>query len=136
MPPMPGRRPSTSALVPDHAVPRASATPVNAAIQRRSDVPIMMLTARGDEADRAFWRSAMAGDRTSDDDLAHAVTLLRSTDALSDTIERARQFFGGKHFFIETNLSDGPSRPGAFLSNFGGAIITYFRRQTRYHRHR
>jgi octaprenyl-diphosphate synthase len=34
----------------------------------------------------------MAGERVSDTDLAHATTLLRSTDALADTLERARQY--------------------------------------------
>ena len=28
----------------------------------------------------------------SDDDLAHATAMLRSTDALADTVERARQY--------------------------------------------
>jgi octaprenyl-diphosphate synthase len=34
----------------------------------------------------------MAGSRVSDDDLGRAIGLLRSTDALADTIERARQY--------------------------------------------
>jgi octaprenyl-diphosphate synthase len=34
----------------------------------------------------------MGGDRVSDDDLAHAIDLLQSSDALADTIERARQY--------------------------------------------
>jgi octaprenyl-diphosphate synthase len=55
-------------------------------------LPVILAFARGNEADRAFWRSAMAGDRVSDDDLAQAIALVRSTDALSDTIERARQY--------------------------------------------
>ena len=42
--------------------------------------------------DRAFWRQAIGGDRIGDDDLAHAITLLRATGALDDTIERARQY--------------------------------------------
>jgi octaprenyl-diphosphate synthase len=55
-------------------------------------LPVILAYARGSEADRAFWRSAMAGDRVCDDDLAQAIALVRSTDALSDTIERARQY--------------------------------------------
>ncbi|MGN6058678.1 MAG: polyprenyl synthetase family protein [Sphingomicrobium sp.] len=55
-------------------------------------LPVILAFARGSEADRAFWRSAMAGSRVSDEDLAHAIDLLRSADALSDTIERARQY--------------------------------------------
>jgi octaprenyl-diphosphate synthase len=53
---------------------------------------VILAYARGDEQDRAFWRSAMAGTRVSDEDLAHAINLLRLTDALSDTVERARQY--------------------------------------------
>ena len=55
-------------------------------------LPVILAYARGGEQDRAFWRSAMSGSRVSDDDLAHAIDLLRSTDALSDTVERARQY--------------------------------------------
>jgi octaprenyl-diphosphate synthase len=55
-------------------------------------LPVILAYARGSEADRGFWRSAMAGERVSDDDLAHATALLRSTEALPDTIQRARQY--------------------------------------------
>jgi len=55
-------------------------------------LPVILAYARGDADDREFWRSAIAGERFSDDDLAHAIQLLRSTDALADTIERARQY--------------------------------------------
>ena len=55
-------------------------------------LPVILAYARGEETDRGFWRSAIAGERVSDDDLAHAVTLLQSTEALSDTIERARYY--------------------------------------------
>jgi octaprenyl-diphosphate synthase len=55
-------------------------------------LPVILAYARGDEDDRAFWRSAISGERTDDDDLAHAIRLMRSTDALSDTIETARHY--------------------------------------------
>ncbi|MDQ3481974.1 MAG: polyprenyl synthetase family protein [Pseudomonadota bacterium] len=55
-------------------------------------LPLILAYARGDEADRAFWRAAISGERVSDDDLAHATRLMRSADALSDTIERARHY--------------------------------------------
>jgi octaprenyl-diphosphate synthase len=55
-------------------------------------LPVILAYARGNEDDRAFWRSAMGGSRVSDEDLGQATALLRSTDALSDTIERARQY--------------------------------------------
>jgi len=55
-------------------------------------LPVILAYARGSETDRAFWRSAISGERVSDEDLVHATALLRSTDALPDTIERARQY--------------------------------------------
>ena len=55
-------------------------------------LPVILAYARGDEDDRSFWRSAIGGQCISDDDLGHAIRLLRDTDALADTIERARQY--------------------------------------------
>ena len=55
-------------------------------------LPVILAYARGSDDDRAFWRAAIGGERSSDEDLAHAIRLLRDTDALADTIERARQY--------------------------------------------
>ena len=55
-------------------------------------LPVILAYARASDSDRAFWRSAITGERVSDDDLAHAIALLESSDALTDTIERARQY--------------------------------------------
>jgi len=55
-------------------------------------LPVILAYARGSDDDRAFWRSAIGGQRISDDDLEHAIGLLKGTDALADTIERARQY--------------------------------------------
>jgi len=55
-------------------------------------LPVILAHARADREDREFWRAAMAGERVSDADLTRAVSLLRSTGALSDTIERARHY--------------------------------------------
>jgi octaprenyl-diphosphate synthase len=55
-------------------------------------LPVILAYARGSDDDRAFWRSAISGERVSDDDLLHAIRLLKATDALADTIERARQY--------------------------------------------
>jgi len=55
-------------------------------------LPVILAYARGSEADRGFWRSAIGGERVSDDDLAEATALLRSTGALAETIERARYY--------------------------------------------
>ena len=55
-------------------------------------LPVILAYARGNEEERAFWRSAIGGSRIGDEDLAHAIKLLTKTDALADTIERARQY--------------------------------------------
>ena len=55
-------------------------------------LPLILAYARGNRAERSFWQAAIAGERTSDDDLAQAVALMRSTEALSDTIDRARHY--------------------------------------------
>ena len=55
-------------------------------------LPVILAYARGSESDRAFWRSAIGGERASDADLAHAVALLQSTGALSDTVDRALHY--------------------------------------------
>ena len=55
-------------------------------------LPVILAFARGSEADRKFWREAMEGIRVSDQDLAHATRLLRSTGAIDDTVARARHY--------------------------------------------
>jgi octaprenyl-diphosphate synthase len=55
-------------------------------------LPVILAYARGAEADRRFWQEAMAGVRTSDEDLRHATRLLESSGALADTIDRARTY--------------------------------------------
>jgi octaprenyl-diphosphate synthase len=55
-------------------------------------LPVILAYARGNMEDRAFWRAAIGGERVSDADLAHAIALLKETEALADTIERARQY--------------------------------------------
>jgi octaprenyl-diphosphate synthase len=55
-------------------------------------LPVILAYARGSDADRKFWKDAIEGRRASDDDLAHAISLVRSTGAIDDTIARARHF--------------------------------------------
>ena len=55
-------------------------------------LPVILAYARGSEADRRFWREAMAGARAEDADLAHAIGLLEASGALNDTLERARHY--------------------------------------------
>ncbi len=55
-------------------------------------LPVILAYARGSDSDRGFWREAISGERVSDSDLARAADLLRSSDALSETLERARHY--------------------------------------------
>ncbi len=55
-------------------------------------LPLILAYARGGEDDREFWRGAVSGERTADEDLARAIGLMRSCGALADTVERARHY--------------------------------------------
>ena len=55
-------------------------------------LPVILAYARGSEEERRFWQDAIAGFRTEDEDLAHAVNLIRRHDAIAATRERARHF--------------------------------------------
>jgi len=55
-------------------------------------LPVILAYARGNDPDRKFWQAAITGERVTDADLAHAIKLMRSTDALADTVEHARRY--------------------------------------------
>ncbi|VVS96651.1 Octaprenyl diphosphate synthase [Sphingomonas sp. EC-HK361] len=55
-------------------------------------LPVILAYARGDDADRKFWKDAVEGRRDSDADFAHAIDLVRSTRAVDDTLARARHY--------------------------------------------
>ncbi|WP_226019597.1 polyprenyl synthetase family protein [Novosphingobium sp. FKTRR1] len=55
-------------------------------------LPVILAYARGNDAERAFWREAISGDRNGDADLAEAITLIRKHDAVNATRERARHY--------------------------------------------
>ena len=55
-------------------------------------LPVILAYARGSSEDRKFWKDAIEGRRDSDEDFAHAVSLVRSTHAVDDTIARARHY--------------------------------------------
>jgi octaprenyl-diphosphate synthase len=57
-------------------------------------LPVILAYARGDAEERRFWEDAIAGFRTEDEDLAHAVQLIRRYEAVEATRERARHFAG------------------------------------------
>jgi len=55
-------------------------------------LPVILAYARGDDEERTFWRAAIQGHRSSHEDLAHAVSLIRCHGAVEATRERARHF--------------------------------------------
>ena len=55
-------------------------------------LPVILAHARGSADDRRFWKDAVEGRRSSDDDFAHAIDLVRQTRAVDDTLARARHY--------------------------------------------
>lgn len=55
-------------------------------------LPVILAYARGSVEERRFWQEAIAGFRTEDEDLAHAVELIERHDTISATRDRARHF--------------------------------------------
>lgn len=55
-------------------------------------LPVILTHSRGSEEERRFWHNAMLGHRTSTEDLAHAIELIREYGAIDDTLERARHY--------------------------------------------
>lgn len=55
-------------------------------------LPVILAYARGNEEQKQFWRDAISGHRTSDEDLAHATRLLEENGAIADTLARARHY--------------------------------------------
>jgi octaprenyl-diphosphate synthase len=55
-------------------------------------LPVILAYARGNEDERRFWRDAIAGFCTQDEDLAHAVSLIRQHGTVTATRDRARHF--------------------------------------------
>ncbi|MEW9853840.1 polyprenyl synthetase family protein [Novosphingobium sp. M1R2S20] len=55
-------------------------------------LPVILAYARGSEEERRFWQDAIAGFRTEDEDLAHAVALINRHNCVEATRERARHY--------------------------------------------
>ncbi len=55
-------------------------------------LPVILAHARGSDEEKAFWRDAIEGRRSSDADLARAKDLLIAHNAIADTMERARHY--------------------------------------------
>ena len=73
-------------------------------------LPVILAYARGNDADRAFWDAAIAGESHRDDDLAHAIALLGSSGALADTLERARIMAAARSMRLPPSPPAGPRR--------------------------
>ena len=57
-------------------------------------LPVIIARRRGDDDDRAFWDRAMNVDTQADSDLAHAIHLIRQTDAAEASLTEARAYVG------------------------------------------
>ena len=55
-------------------------------------LPAVLSYRRGTDADRAFWRRVLEDGDIAEGDLERAIALIRETEAIDDTIERARHF--------------------------------------------
>ncbi|GAA4035889.1 polyprenyl synthetase family protein [Parerythrobacter jejuensis] len=55
-------------------------------------LPVILAFARGTAEEREFWKAAISGHRSSDEDLDHAIRLIAKHDCVEATRERARHF--------------------------------------------
>ncbi len=72
-------------------------------------LPVILAYARGDETERAFWREAMRGKRVAAEDLTEALRLLQKTNAVADTLARARHY-GARAMDALAGFPAGPAR--------------------------
>lgn len=72
-------------------------------------LPVILAYARGSEETREFWRRAMSGRANGDAELARAGELLRSTNAVADTMARAR-LYGARAIDALAGFPNGPAR--------------------------
>jgi octaprenyl-diphosphate synthase len=55
-------------------------------------LPVVLSFRRGNDAERAFWKTVLETGEASDSDLDHAIGLMRKHRAIEDTVERARHY--------------------------------------------
>ncbi|WP_184200902.1 polyprenyl synthetase family protein [Polymorphobacter multimanifer] len=72
-------------------------------------LPIILAYARGSEDERQFWRDAMRGKRVGPEDLIEAQRLLGTSNAISDTMARARHY-GARAMDALSGFPNGPAR--------------------------
>jgi octaprenyl-diphosphate synthase len=72
-------------------------------------LPVILAYARGTEDDREFWRLAMRGRANGGVELARALALLQSTNAVADTMARARHY-GARAIDALAGFPNGPAK--------------------------
>jgi octaprenyl-diphosphate synthase len=72
-------------------------------------LPVILAYARGSDVERKFWRDAIEGRRTSDEDLAYATRLLRECGAIDDAFSRAR-LYGQRAIDALSGIGGGKAR--------------------------
>ncbi len=55
-------------------------------------LPVILAISRGDADEKAFWKRTQEDQDIQDGDLEHALSLLKTHNTISDTVERARQY--------------------------------------------
>jgi octaprenyl-diphosphate synthase len=55
-------------------------------------LPVVLSYRRGTDADRAFWKRVLEDGAIANGDLERAIGMMRSHDAIGDTVDRARHF--------------------------------------------
>lgn len=58
-------------------------------------LPVVFALARGSDQDKAFWRRCLESEDIRQGDLEQAIELLNKYDAISDTVQRARDYGNG-----------------------------------------
>ncbi|MFZ4110798.1 MAG: polyprenyl synthetase family protein [Polymorphobacter sp.] len=72
-------------------------------------LPVILAYARGNEEEREFWRLAMRGRANGEAELARASLLLQSTNAVADTMARARHY-GARAIDALAGFANGPAK--------------------------
>jgi len=72
-------------------------------------LPVLVAFARGDEAERAFWRRTLEAREQTEDDLAEAQRLMSRHGALAETFDRARRY-GAEALEALAPFADGPEK--------------------------
>lgn len=70
-------------------------------------LPVVLSVKRGSDQDRAFWKRCLEENDIRDGDLDQAIELMKKYDAISDTVQRARDY-GATSLAALDQLPDGP----------------------------